>query len=203
MVKVVGALVDGEHVQDEVLAALPGLVNECADEPGAGSVTLMFGTDFDAGKVDLAGAVFDIEHADVCSVRSNDLPAVRVEGPGVEVALGLFVPAPDRGDVAAHGGLVQLEAELAVGGGGRPQNDAGHAGAGSDGPARPIITSRRCSCSSAGTKSLMGPFGYRGLRPSCLGQVTALRCLGLMISVPCLALLMSGPCLTRSARTSQ
>ena len=29
----------------------------------------------------------------------------------------LLVPPPDRGDVVTHGGLVQLEAELAVGGG--------------------------------------------------------------------------------------
>jgi hypothetical protein len=46
-------------------------------------------------------------------------PACPVEGAGMEVTPAR--PAPDRGDVVTHGGLVQLEAELAVGGGGRPQ----------------------------------------------------------------------------------
>ena len=50
-----------------------------------------------------------------------------VEGASVEVALDLLVPPPDRGDVVAHGGLVQLEAELAVGWGRWPQRDACHA----------------------------------------------------------------------------
>jgi hypothetical protein len=67
--------------------------------------------DLDAGEVDLAGTVFDVEHADVCPADGDDLPALRVEPAGVESTLALFVPSSDRGDVAAHGGLVQLEAE--------------------------------------------------------------------------------------------
>lgn len=44
---------------------LPGLVNERADEAGADAVALMIGEELDAGEVDLAGAVFDVDHADV------------------------------------------------------------------------------------------------------------------------------------------
>src|SRR5712691_9692714 len=91
----------------------------------------MAGEDFDAGEVDLGGTVFDVEHADVCPAGGDDLPAARIEPAGVEAPLDLLVPSPDRGDVAAHGGLVQLVAELAVGGGGRPQRDGSQAAAAS------------------------------------------------------------------------
>lgn len=40
----------------------------------------MIGVDFDAGEVDLDGAVFDVEHADACPAGGDDLPAARVEG---------------------------------------------------------------------------------------------------------------------------
>lgn len=46
----------------------------------------------------------------------------------MEVALDLLVPLPGRGDVVTHVGLVQMAAELAAGGRGRPQSDGGHAG---------------------------------------------------------------------------
>jgi hypothetical protein len=129
LVEGLGAVVGGEHVQDEVLAVPPGLVDERADEAGADAAALMPGVDLDAGEVDLAGAVFDAEHADVCPARGDDLPVAGVEGAGVEVALDFLVPSPDRGDVADHGGFMQPEAELAVGGSGRPQRDSGHTAA--------------------------------------------------------------------------
>ena len=34
LVEALGAGVDGEHVKDEILAFLPGLADECADEAG-------------------------------------------------------------------------------------------------------------------------------------------------------------------------
>lgn len=46
---------------------------------------------------------------------------------GVEVALHLLVPAPDGRYVGTHGGFVQMEAEFAVRGGGRPQANGRHA----------------------------------------------------------------------------
>jgi MFS family permease len=124
-----GPGVDGEHVQDEVLALPPGLLHQRADQAGADAAALMAGEDLDAGEVDLARPVFDVQHADICPAGGDDLPAVRVEPAGVEATLALLVPPPDRGDVAAHGGLVQAEAELAVGRGRRAQPDAGHAAA--------------------------------------------------------------------------
>ena len=38
LVEALGAAVDGEHVKDEILAFLPGLVDECADEAGTDAV---------------------------------------------------------------------------------------------------------------------------------------------------------------------
>jgi hypothetical protein len=70
-------------------------------------VALMVRVGFDSGQVDLAGAVFDV-HADIGLVGGDDLPAVRVEGAGMKRALGLLVPLPDRGDIVARGGFVQL-----------------------------------------------------------------------------------------------
>src|SRR5262249_22943265 len=129
LVEGLGAVVDGEHVEDQVLAVLPCLVDERADEPGADAVALVAGVHFDAGRVDFAGPVVGVDHADVLPGGGDDLPAPWVERAGMEVPLALLVPPPDRGDVAAHGGLVQLGAELAVGGGGRAQRDGGHAAA--------------------------------------------------------------------------
>ena len=82
-------------------------------------------------EVDLAGTVFDVEHAYVRPAIGDDLPAIRVERTGVGATLARLIPPPDGGDVVAHGGLVQPVAELAVGGGGRPQHDRSHAAAGS------------------------------------------------------------------------
>src|SRR6185437_3544851 len=96
-------------------------------EAGADAAALVTGMNFDAGQVDLAGSVLDVEHARVGTANGDDLPAVHVEGAGVEAPLDLLVPSPDRGDVATHGGLVQLVAELAVGRGGGPQCDGRHA----------------------------------------------------------------------------
>src|SRR5215467_1363431 len=75
LVERLGAVVYGEHVQDQVLAFLGGLVDECTDQAGADAVPLMIGVDFDASEVDLAGTVFDVEHADACPAGCNDLPA--------------------------------------------------------------------------------------------------------------------------------
>jgi hypothetical protein len=66
LVEGLGAAVDGEHVKDEIVAFLPGLVDECADEAGTDAAALMIGVDSDTGEV--------------------DLPAARVEGTGTEVA---------------------------------------------------------------------------------------------------------------------
>src|SRR5262249_60432142 len=71
--------------------------------------------------------MFDVEHADVRSANADDRTAARGEGPGVETPLPLLIPPPGGGDVAAHGGLVQLEAELAVRWSGRPHGNGGHA----------------------------------------------------------------------------
>src|ERR1022692_748490 len=102
LVENLGAAVDDEHVKDQVLAFLLGLVNECADQAGADSMALETGVNLDPGQVDLAGAVFDVKHADVLPADGDDLPAVRVEGPCLEVPLDLLVPPPDHGDVLAR-----------------------------------------------------------------------------------------------------
>jgi hypothetical protein len=75
---------------------------------GADAAGLMIGVEFDAREVDLAGAVLDVEHADVRPADRDDLPAGRIEGARVEDTLDLLLPPPDGGDVAAHGGPVQL-----------------------------------------------------------------------------------------------
>ena len=84
LVEGLGATVDGEHVKDEILAFLPGLADECADEAGTDAAALMIGVDFDTGGADLGGAVFDVEHADACPAGGDDLPAAQVEGTGME-----------------------------------------------------------------------------------------------------------------------
>src|SRR5260221_12884020 len=71
-------------------------------------------------------------------------PAVMIcQRPGLKARAWksrLLVPPPDRGDIVTHGGLVQLEAALAVGGGGRPQCDGRHAAARSGGSLRtPVL----------------------------------------------------------------
>jgi len=119
------AVVDRQHVKNQVLAAAFCFIQERADDPGADAVALMPGVDFDAGQVDLPRAVVDIQHADIGVPGGDDLPSVRVEGAVMRRALDLLVPPPDRHDVLAHGGLVQLVAELRVGGCGRPQRDGG------------------------------------------------------------------------------
>src|SRR5215472_3223333 len=95
LVERLGAVVDGEHVEHQVLAVAPSFVDECADETGADAVTLILGVDFDAEEVDLGRPVFDVDHADVCPVGSDDLPAAGVERAGVEVTLALLIPPPD------------------------------------------------------------------------------------------------------------
>lgn len=129
LVEGLGTPVDGEHVQSQFLAFVPGFVDERADEAGADAAALLAGVDLDACEVDLTGPVFDVEHADVCPAEGDDLPAAWAERAGVELALDLLIPPPGRGDVAAQGGLVQLEAELAIGRGGRPQCEESHAAA--------------------------------------------------------------------------
>src|SRR6202035_3410795 len=96
------------------------------------------GVDFDAGQVDLPGAVVDIQHADIGLPGGDDLPSVRVEGALMKRALDLLVPPPDRRNVLAHGGLVQLVAELGISGGGRPQRDSRVGKASPERPARTL-----------------------------------------------------------------
>jgi hypothetical protein len=115
--------------------------------PGTDAVALMARVDFDAGQVDLPGAVVNIQHADISLPGGNDLPSVRVEGTLMKSALDLLVPPPDRRDVLAHGVLVQLVAELGIGGGGRPQRDSSLGKAGPERPARTLAWHRSGPCS--------------------------------------------------------
>src|SRR5215831_15313810 len=129
LVQGLSAVVDGEHLKNQVLAVLPGFVDERADEAGPDAAALIAGEDLDAAQVDLGRTPLDVDHADVGSVGGDDLPAVRVEAAVLETTLALLIPPPGGGDVVAHGGLVQLEAELAVGGRDRAQLDGGHVAA--------------------------------------------------------------------------
>jgi hypothetical protein len=45
LVEHLGTMVDGEHIQDEVLAFLPGLGGEPADQPAADAESLVAGED--------------------------------------------------------------------------------------------------------------------------------------------------------------
>ena len=114
------ATVDREHVENQVLARALCFLQKRADNPGADAVALMAGVDFDSGQVDLPGAVVDIQHADIGLPSGDDLPSAHVEGAIMKRALDLLIPPPDRRDVLAHGGLVQLVAELGIGGGSWP-----------------------------------------------------------------------------------
>jgi hypothetical protein len=142
MVERLRAAVDREHVEDQVLARALCFLDKGADDPGTDAVALMAGVDFDAGQVDLPGAVLDIQHADVSLPGGDDLPSVRVEGALMKRALDLLVPPPDRRDVLAHGGLVKLVAELGIGGAGRPQGDSRLGQAGLQRPARTLTWHR-------------------------------------------------------------
>ena len=114
LVEGLGAAVDGEHVKDEIVAFLPGLVDECADAAGTDAAALMIGMDFDTGEVDLG------RRYSTSSMPMSAPPAVMIcQRPGLKAQAWksrLLVPPSDRGDVVTHGGLVQLGAELAVGG---------------------------------------------------------------------------------------
>src|SRR5260370_15672766 len=116
---------DREHVENQVLAIALCFIQKHADDPGAYAAALMAGVEFDARQVDLPRAVVDIQHADIGLPGGDDLPSVRVEGALVKRALDLLVPPPDRRDVLAHGGPVQLVAELGVGGGGGGKGEGG------------------------------------------------------------------------------
>src|SRR6516165_4471823 len=131
------ATVDREHVENQVLARALCFLQKRADNPGADAVALMAGVDFDSGQVDLPGAVVDIQHADIGLPSGDDLPSAHVEGAIMKRALDLLIPPPDRRDVLAHGGLVQLVAELGVGRGGGTQRDSR---LGRSGPERPPHT---------------------------------------------------------------
>ena len=119
-------VVDRQDVQDDVLAVLTGGVDEPVDEVRADAATLVLGVELDAGQVNLGRAVFDDQEAGVYAGSSDDLPLPGVEGACVKPALDIIIPAPDRADVGAHGGLVQLEAEFAVCRCCGPQFDGGH-----------------------------------------------------------------------------
>jgi hypothetical protein len=116
LVQDLGTAVDGEHVENHVPPVLPGLVDKRTDQAGTDTAALMIRVDFDAGKVDLARTVLDIDHADVCIPQGDDLPAARIEGTSVELALDPLIPPPRRSDIVAQGGLMQLIAELASAG---------------------------------------------------------------------------------------
>jgi hypothetical protein len=111
------AVVDRKHVENQVLARALCFLRKRADDPGTDAMALMAGVNFDAGQVDLPGALADIQHSDIGLPVGDDLPSARVEGALMKRALDLLVPSPHRRDVLAHGGLVQLVAELGVGGG--------------------------------------------------------------------------------------
>jgi hypothetical protein len=134
--------VDREHVENQVLAYALCFRQQRADDPGTDAVTLMAGVDLDAGQVNLPEAVLDIQHADVGLPGGDDLPSVRAECTLMKDALDLLVPPLDRRDVLAHGGLVQLVAELGIGGGGGPQPDRRLGQAGPERPARTLAWHR-------------------------------------------------------------
>lgn len=125
LVEGLGAMIGGKHLQDQVLVLLPGPLSEYADDAGADTAALIVRVDFDAGDVDLARGGARCSACRRLSRRRDDLPAAGVEGAGVKAALDLLIPAPGRSDVVAHGGLVQLVAELAVGACGGPQFERG------------------------------------------------------------------------------
>jgi hypothetical protein len=77
----------------------------------------------------------------------DDLRSARVKGALVKRALDLLVPLPDRRDVLAHRGLVQLVAELGIDGGGRPQRDRRPGQPGPERPARTLARHRSRLCS--------------------------------------------------------
>jgi len=52
----------------------------------------MAGVDFDAGQVDLPGAVVDVQHVDTGLPSGDDLPSVQVESALMKRALDLLVP---------------------------------------------------------------------------------------------------------------
>jgi hypothetical protein len=79
LVERVCTVVERKDIQDQVLALLVGLAQQRGDEVSADPAPLMTGMDFDAVNVDFAGAVLDVEHADISAVGGDDLPAVRVE----------------------------------------------------------------------------------------------------------------------------
>jgi len=54
-----GAVVDGENVQDEILAPAPGFGRQGADQASADAKPLVAGVDLDAGQVDQTGPVLD------------------------------------------------------------------------------------------------------------------------------------------------
>jgi hypothetical protein len=95
-------------VENQVLALALCFLQKRADDPATDAVALMAGVDFDAGQVDLPGAVAGIQHADTGLPSGDDLPSVRVESALMKRALNLLVPPPDRRDAFAHGSLVQL-----------------------------------------------------------------------------------------------
>ena len=115
LVERVCAVVDRKDIQDQVLALLVGLVQQRGDEVSADPAPLMTRMDFDAVKIDLAGAVLD---GRIHTVGGEARNAVF---PNHEV----YDPVADRWSVAAalptarHGlGAAALAGRLYVIGGG-------------------------------------------------------------------------------------
>jgi hypothetical protein len=94
------AAVDREHVENQVVAFLLRFVKKCADEPCADAAALMVRVDLDAGQVDLARAVIDIQHADIVLPAGDDLPSVHVEGARMKRALDLVADRSVTADLA-------------------------------------------------------------------------------------------------------
>ena len=90
------------------------------------SLATLDGHVYEVGDTRIPFTIQSMSKPFVFALALDTLGAARVESAGVETALDGLVPAPDRRDVVTHGGLVQLEAELAVGRCGPPQCDDGH-----------------------------------------------------------------------------
>jgi hypothetical protein len=102
------------HVADHGLVQDRGFVEEPLDEVAADASTLVVRVDFDARQVDFGWSKVDGQRPGVVSLDCDDLGVGVVEAALVKVALGGFVPAPDRRDIPAHRGAVQPVAEPVV-----------------------------------------------------------------------------------------
>ena len=98
LVESLDAVVEGEHVKDQVLALPPGLISECVNEEGADALAVIIGMDLDAGDVDLAEAVLITIESTFATVRHRTKvtkgPGSRAAG--LAMAFKLIESAQDR-----------------------------------------------------------------------------------------------------------